>query len=99
MAVKHDIHDGKGGKITVKTSPIKAIRLFCIECMGYQVAEIPRCSAPLCPLFPYKMGDAHKEMSAEQRKRIGDATRERAKNKSPQPKVVQESTISEGSVG
>ena len=30
------------------------IRAFCLECMGYQSAEINRCTSPTCPLFPYR---------------------------------------------
>ncbi len=56
MAITQKIRDGNGEVVEVKTTPIKAIRLFCKECMGYQQAEIPRCTAPLCPLFPYRMG-------------------------------------------
>jgi hypothetical protein len=32
-----------------------AIRAFCLECIGYEAAaEIARCSAPACPLWPYR---------------------------------------------
>ena len=31
-----------------------AIRAFCLECMGYQSAEVNRCTAPACPLYPYR---------------------------------------------
>lgn len=34
----------------------EAIRMFCIECMGYQSAEVPRCTDPHCPLYLYRMG-------------------------------------------
>ena len=58
MAVNHLIHDGNGGSREVTTTPIKAIRLFCLECMCYQPSEIRKCTAPLCPLYPYRMGKA-----------------------------------------
>ena len=93
MAIKHTIRNERGKHIEVTLTPIKAIRTFCMECMGYQQAEIPRCTAPLCPLFPFRMGDAHHGMSDEQRKRIGDASRERAKNKPRLPKQVQNQEI------
>lgn len=38
------------------TSPLKAIRAFCIECMGGQVREVKDCTAPNCPLYPFRMG-------------------------------------------
>ncbi len=31
-----------------------AIRAACLECMGYQSAEVNRCTAPACPLYPYR---------------------------------------------
>jgi hypothetical protein len=38
-----------------KGEPIsKAIRYFCYECMGWQKSEVRNCTAPNCPLFPYR---------------------------------------------
>ena len=34
----------------------EAIRNFCLECMGYQVAEIKRCTATECWLYPWRLG-------------------------------------------
>ena len=31
-----------------------AMRAFCLECMGYDAAEVRRCTAPACPLYPYR---------------------------------------------
>jgi hypothetical protein len=68
MSVKHHIKTGKMLKTDagyvpetreVETTPIKAIRLMCIECMGHQMQHVDGCTAPTCPLFPYRMGDAH----------------------------------------
>ena len=28
----------------------------CTMCMGWQAAEVPRCTAPGCPLYPYRPG-------------------------------------------
>ncbi|MFH1731225.1 MAG: hypothetical protein ABIF82_06205 [Planctomycetota bacterium] len=36
--------------------PSKAIRSFCLECVGWNAAEVERCSAPECHLWPYRMG-------------------------------------------
>lgn len=33
-----------------------AIRVHCVMCMGWQIQEVARCTAPSCPLFPYRMG-------------------------------------------
>lgn len=37
-------------------SPLKAIRAFCIICMGGYVREVARCTAPECVLYPMRMG-------------------------------------------
>lgn len=48
-------------------NPITAIRAFCIECMGGYVDEIERCTAPRCPLFPYRYG---KDPARSERERV-----------------------------
>lgn len=37
-------------------TPMKAIRAKCLDCMCFQLAEVRRCPATDCPLFPYRMG-------------------------------------------
>jgi hypothetical protein len=37
-------------------NPISAIRAHCVECMGGQVHEVQRCTAPQCSLYPFRMG-------------------------------------------
>lgn len=32
-----------------------AIRAFCLECMGWQSAEVPRCTVPACPLYEFRL--------------------------------------------
>jgi hypothetical protein len=59
MAVKHRVRDSKGGEIDVKLTPIKAIRLQCIECMGFQPSMVNECTSPLCSLFPFRKGNSH----------------------------------------
>ncbi len=34
----------------------KAIRLFCLWCMGGSAAEVERCGSFECPLWPYRRG-------------------------------------------
>lgn len=53
---------GDGGKEMVtqtKTALWKAIRAFCIQCMGNRVTQVELCTAPRCPLFPYRLGMNH----------------------------------------
>lgn len=33
----------------------RVVRAFCFECMGGEIAEIPRCTAPDCPLYPFRI--------------------------------------------
>jgi len=54
--IYHEIHDGKGGSKRVKLTPLKAIRYMCNECMCGQYSEIEKCTAKLCPLYPYRGG-------------------------------------------
>ncbi len=40
----------------VVESPIKAIRAKCIDCSGGNMAEVRKCVATACPLWPFRMG-------------------------------------------
>ena len=33
----------------------KAIRAFCLECVGWDYEEVERCIAPACPLYEYRL--------------------------------------------
>lgn len=37
-------------------SALTAIKEFCYLCSGENRAEVKRCTAPKCPLFPYRLG-------------------------------------------
>jgi hypothetical protein len=37
-------------------SPSTAIRAFCVTCMGGQVRMVAKCTAPTCPLYPFRFG-------------------------------------------
>jgi hypothetical protein len=56
MAINHTIRNSEGGLTTVSLTPIRAIRKFCVECFGFSVYEVARCTSPNCPLFPYRLG-------------------------------------------
>lgn len=76
MAIKHKIRDSKGALVQVELTPLKAIKKFCLECMGFQQPEIERCTAPACPLFPFRTGDAH-TVSQERRNALRDVNKNR----------------------
>lgn len=71
MSVKHTIRkDGKGNTKTVRLTPLTAIRSFCLECLAWSSDEVEKCTAPLCPLFPFRSG---KEPSTSLRKKRSPA--------------------------
>lgn len=37
-------------------TPLKAIKQFCYLCCGENSNEVKRCTAPNCPLYPYRSG-------------------------------------------
>jgi len=34
----------------------RAIRAFCLECMGYYAKEVRECASKNCPLYHFRMG-------------------------------------------
>ena len=55
MPVKHTIRkDGFGKTKTVALTPLTAIRAHCLECVGFVRKEVELCTAPLCPLYPFR---------------------------------------------
>ena len=40
----------------MKITRAQAIKLFCIECMGYQKRLVKDCPDIKCPLWPYRLG-------------------------------------------
>jgi len=58
MAVRHKIRaDGNGKTKDVKLTARKAIIEHCKECMCFNAAEVRRCTAPHCSLFPFRTHD------------------------------------------
>lgn len=39
-----------------ETSPVKAIRSFCLDCQGGERAAVRDCGSGNCPLHPFRMG-------------------------------------------
>lgn len=57
------------------TSPLKAIKAFCIECNCGQASEVPRCPCTDCPLYEFRRGKnpyLKKELTEEQRKQFAE---------------------------
>lgn len=38
------------------TSPLRAIRAFCVHCMGSQPRMVAKCTAKKCILYPFRFG-------------------------------------------
>lgn len=52
------------------TSPAKAIRAFCLGCVGYSANEVKLCPSVKCPLHPFRFGKnpyLKRELTEEQR--------------------------------
>ena len=50
-------------------SPLPAIRMFCILCFGGNRGHVESCTAPECPLYPFRMGHRPKDPDKPQVKR------------------------------
>jgi hypothetical protein len=62
-------------------SPIKAIRIKCIDCCCHQPSEIKNCEITTCPIWPYRMGKPLKR-------------RGRPSKISPEPQVATQEEVS-----
>jgi len=56
MSVKHKIKDKTGKIIGVNLTPLRAIRLQCLECLAYSAKEVRNCTNKHCSLYPYRLG-------------------------------------------
>lgn len=59
----------------MNTSPIKAIREFCLECCGGSSAAVKNCTAPNCNLYAFRFGKnpyIKRELTAEQKAAMRD---------------------------
>lgn len=54
--IKHTIRSKDGSTRKVFLSPLKAIRLNCLECVCWSASEVKRCTGKLCALYPYRLG-------------------------------------------
>lgn len=67
------------------TSPTKAIRAFCLDCLGGSWHEVKNCSAPDCYLYPFRFGKnpfrAKREMTEEQRAAAAERLRKARENR------------------
>lgn len=54
--------------------PQRAIRTFCLMCVGWQRIEVDKCTAPSCPLYPYReWAKGHGQPSMADQEPLGPA--------------------------
>ena len=58
-------------------TPIKAIRLKCLDCCAGHPSEVRICTALKCPLYPYRMGKRPKENGDTQEEVTAENTQEK----------------------
>lgn len=83
MSVKHTYKDFDGKLITKKLSPVKAIRKFCLVCLGGSPDEIRRCTDETCPLYPFRFGKdpgRKLDLTDEQRQEMAETFKKRLKS-------------------
>lgn len=71
------------------TSPLRAIRLKCIDCCGGSMKEVERCDIVKCPLHAFKAGKnpyrKKRELTEEQKARLAEMARNRKKTSAEVP--------------
>ena len=67
-------------------SPLKAIKLKCLDCSAYDKGEVRNCFVEKCPLYPFRTGRnpfrKGREYTEEERAALGERLR-KARNSPP----------------
>lgn len=53
-AISHTVRTPTGTKTIPRLTKAMAIKLHCTECMGFNTADVARCTSPLCALYPFR---------------------------------------------
>lgn len=64
MATKHTFL-GKDGLVTKELTRGRAIREKCMNCCCWNSAEVRRCGAKDCPLYPFRLGRISTEIDSD----------------------------------
>lgn len=76
-------------------SPMKAIRLRCLDCCAEQPSEVRRCTAVTCPSWPFRMGkNPWRQPPSEARRKGGAELARGAGNSAPGRRVARNSEAS-----
>lgn len=71
--MKHVILDKNREEVEVELTPLRAIRLNCIDCSGWSRNEVKLCVIPHCPLYPFRFGknpNLKKKMYSDDERRV-----------------------------
>ena len=52
--MKHTIRTSANGRIDVDLTQALAIKLKCMDCLGYEGNPNKDCTSQLCPLYPFR---------------------------------------------
>lgn len=73
MGSKRGLQGFTGQQIT---NPVKAIRAYCLGCVGGSYTEISRCTIPYCELYPFRFGvnpyRAQRELTDEEKNTLSE---------------------------
>ena len=65
MAIRHTVIQENGTKTFNNLTRGRAIREKCMECCCWQGAEVRKCAAKDCALYPYRMGSVARAVELE----------------------------------
>lgn len=69
------------------TNPVKAIRAYCLSCVGGSSNEVDKCPIPECALYPFRYGKnpfrTKRELTDEQKVAMAERLKKARDAKSP----------------
>jgi len=69
--MKHVIRSADGGTVTIDNyCRSLAIKLFCVECLGWDENPKKTCLSNKCPLFPYRGGKLLMSLKSDKNKKV-----------------------------
>lgn len=74
---------------TVIKNPVKAIRAYCLSCVGGSSYEVDKCPIPDCHLYPFRYGKnpyrSKRELTEEQKEAMVERLRKAREDKNGEP--------------
>lgn len=70
-------------------NPVKAIRAYCLSCVGGSSYEVDKCPIPDCHLYPFRYGKnpyrSKRELTEEQKEAMVERLRKAREDKNGEP--------------